>query len=127
MATNLGYDGGLTCAIEVRDLDAALKWYGEVLGFKTLYKMDEMAWAEMSSPVARVNLGIGQVEKPNVKGGATLTWGVKDIDSARAALEKKHVRFDGATMTIPDMVKLATFFDPEGHKHMLYQSLSDEH
>jgi hypothetical protein len=50
--------------------------------------------------------------------------GVRDIDAARAHLEKHNVRFDGATRTIPGMVKLATFFDPDGHALMLYQSLS---
>lgn len=126
MASALGYDGGLTCGIEVADLDKALAWYRDVLGFTLLYKVDDMAWAEMSTPVARVNLGLGQVEKPHARGGATLTWGVKNIDDARGALEKKDVRFDGATMTVPGMVKLATFFDPDGNKHMLYQDLSGQ-
>lgn len=126
MAKDLGFDGGLTCAIRVKDLDKSLAWYRDTLGFTMLYKVDDMAWAEMSTPVARVNLGIGQVEKPEPQGGATLTWGVKDIDSARKSLEKKDVRFDGATMTVPGMVKLATFFDPDGNKHMLYQDLSGQ-
>ena len=84
-----------------------------------------MAWAELSSPVERVNVGLSQVESPEVKGGATLTWGVKDIDGSRSALEAKNVRFDGDTLTVPDMVKLATFFDPDGNKLMLFQDLSD--
>lgn len=124
MGASLGFDGGLTCGIEVADLEKSLGWYRDVLGFTLLYKIDDMAWAEMSTPVARVNLGLGQVETPHAKGGATLTWGVKEIDGARGALEKKDVRFDGPTLTIPGMVRLATFFDPDGNKHMLYQDLS---
>ena len=46
-----------------------------------------------------------------------------DIDAARSALESRDVRFDGDTMTIPDMVRLATFDDPDGNKLMLYQDL----
>ena len=125
MGSDNGYDGGLTCALSCSDLDASLKWYQEVLGFTLLYKIDDMAWAELSSSVERVNVGLSQVENPEVKGGATLTWGVKDIDTTRSALEAKDVRFDGDTMTIPDMVRLATFFDPDGNKHMLFQALGD--
>jgi hypothetical protein len=66
---------------------------------------------------------LSEVEKVDVKGGPTLTFGVKDIEAARALLERRNVRFDGETLTIPDMVKLATFYDLDGHKLMLYQSL----
>jgi catechol 2,3-dioxygenase-like lactoylglutathione lyase family enzyme len=125
MTANLGYDGGLTCALNCSDLDKAIAWYRDILGFSLQYRLDDMGWAELTSPVARVNVGLSQVESPEVKGGATLTWGVKDIDAARTGLEDRDVRFDGETITIPEMVRLATFFDPDGNKHMLYQSLGD--
>ncbi|MEN8006275.1 MAG: VOC family protein [Candidatus Krumholzibacteriota bacterium] len=121
----LGYDGGLTCAIQCADLDRSLAWYQEVLGFQLLFRADELAWAELQSPVARVTVGVGQVEAPQVQGGATLTWGVTEIDTARSRLEGHDVRFDGETQTIPGVVRLATFFDPDGNRHMLYQDLSE--
>lgn len=124
MTGKLGYDGGLTCSMQCRDLDAALDWYSSVLGFTLVYRMDDIGWAELSTPVARVNLGLSQVESPEVRGGATLTFGVTDINAARKTLESKKVRFDGETMTIPGMVSLATFFDRDGNKLMLYQDLS---
>ncbi len=123
MADSLGYNGGLTCSIGVSDLDASIAWYTDVLGLSLLYKVDEIAWAELSSPVEHVNVGLAQRESVDAAGGATLTWGVKNIDAARGTLESKDVRFDGETMTIPDLVKLATFFDPDGNKHMLFQEL----
>jgi len=123
MAKELGYDGGLTAAMGVADLGKAIDWYTGVLGFTLLYRMDEMGWCELSSSVARVNVGLSQVEKVAPAGGATLTWGVKDIAAARKSLEARKVRFDGDTMTIEGMVKLATFYDPDGNKMMLYQSL----
>ena len=125
MTANLGYDGGLTCSLSCSDLDKAIAWYRDILGFAVQYRLDDMGWAELASPVARVNVGLSQVESPEVKGGATLTWGVKDIDAARGSLEERDVRFDGETITIPEMVKLATFFDPDGNRHMLYQSLGE--
>jgi len=124
MAT-ISYDGGLTCALQVADLKKSIDWYQDVLGFKLLYQMDEMGWCELSSAVARVNVGLSQVEKPEGQGGATLTFGVKDIDAARRELEKKGVKFDGETRTIPEMVRLATFFDPDGNTLMFYQDLSN--
>jgi predicted enzyme related to lactoylglutathione lyase len=53
-----------------------------------------------------------------------VVFGVVDIDEARGQLEQRDVRFDGETMTIPEMVRLATFFDPDGNKFMLAQDLS---
>ena len=122
--SNIKYDGGLTAALSVKDMAKAIKWYQDNLGFKLQYKMDEMGWCELESPVARVNVGLSAVEKPEVKGGATLTFGVKDIKAARSELEKKGVKFDGEIRTIEGMVSLTTFFDPDGNRLMFYQSLS---
>lgn len=127
MASPLGYDGGLTCAMSVSNLEKALAWYRDVLGFQVLYQMDEMGWAELATEVAKVNVGLAEVEEmPAGGGGATLTFGVRNIDAARKQLEAQDVRFDGETRTIEGMVKLATFYDPDGNTLMLYQSLSDE-
>lgn len=121
----LGFDGALTCAINCADLDRSIAWYRDVLGFELLYRVDEIAWAELASPVTGVTVGLGQVEAVAPEGGATLTWGVTDVDAARARLEASNVRFDGETMTVPEMVKLATFFDPDGNTHMLAQDLTE--
>ena len=123
MTATLKYDGGLTCALAVKDMKASIQWYQDVLGFKLLYQMDQMGWCELATPVARVNVGLGQEENPQVKGGTTLTFGVVDIDDARKQLEAKKVRFEGPTQIIEGMVKLATFYDPDGNTFMLYQSL----
>ena len=119
------YDGGLTCAVNVLDIQAAMRWYQEVLGFELLYFLEELGWAEMKSPVAGVNVGLSQVEKmPPPGGNAVLTWGVKNIEQAKGVLENNNVRFDGDIRTIEGMVKLATFYDPDGNCYMLYQDIS---
>ena len=123
MAEGLGFNGEVTCAMQCADLEKAIAWYTDVLGFSVIYKMDEMGWCELKSPVGKVTVGLSQVEEPEVKGGATLVWGVADIDAARNALESKGVKFDGDTMTIEGMVKLATFYDPDGNKFMFSQNL----
>lgn len=120
----LGYKGDLTCSIGVRNLKASQKWFEETLGFSLIYEVEELGWCEMMTPVKDVSLGMGQLEDVPVKGGATLVFGVTDIESARAKLEARKVRFDGPTIVYEGMVKLATFFDPDGNKFMLSQSLA---
>ncbi len=117
------YDGGLTVSYAVSDRKRGIAWYQDLLGFTLLYDLEDMGWCELKSHIPGVNVGLSERENPQVEGGPTLTWGVTDIDEARAELEAKGVRFGGETMEIPGMVKLATFFDPDGNHLMLYQSL----
>jgi predicted enzyme related to lactoylglutathione lyase len=124
MSDAINYDGGLTCALGVTNLDNAIEWYQSTLGFKLQYKMDEMGWCELITGVKGVNVGLSQVENLEIKGGATLTFGVQDLDSARSRLESQGVKFDGETREIDGMVKLATFFDLDGNTLMFYQDLS---
>jgi len=56
MTTNIDFDGGLTCAMQCTNLDKAIDWYQDILGFSLLYRVEDMGWCELESPVARVNL-----------------------------------------------------------------------
>jgi catechol 2,3-dioxygenase-like lactoylglutathione lyase family enzyme len=123
----IGYDGGLTCSMGVTNFDRSIAWYRDVLGFTLLYRMEEMAWCELSTGVARVNVGLGVREEAGGKGGATLTFGVADIEAAKAELDRHDVRQDGPIQDIPGMVRLLTFFDPDDNALMFYQDLSDAH
>ena len=119
----LAWDGGLTCSIGASDLEKALAWYRDTLGFKHLYTAAEIGWCELETGVARVNVGLSQQEKAGGPGGATLTFGVQDIAAAEAVLKAKGVRFDGPVRVIPGLVKLLTFFDPDGNTLMLYEAI----
>ncbi len=122
--TAISYDGGLTCALSVTSLDRSIPWYENVLGMTLMYRMDEIAWCELTSSVARVSVGLSQVENAGGPGGATLTFGVTDLDAAKAALDAAGVRQDGPINEIPGMVRLLTFYDPDGNALMFYQDLS---
>jgi len=127
VATNTPFDysQNLTISVGVADLERAIEWYRDVLGFELVYKLDKYGWCEISTPTKHVTIGLGQTEE--VKPGSTTpTFGVLDIDAARKYLESKDVSFDGDTYEIEGMVKLATFYDPDGNSFMLAQSLSDE-
>ncbi len=123
----IDYDGGLTCALSVKNLEAGVAWYRDVLGFEPLYVREDIAWGELQTGVAKVNVGLSQVEEPGGKGGATLTFGVTDIEAAKAALDAQGVRQDGPIQEIPGMVRLLTFYDPDDNALMFYQDLSEAH
>ncbi len=121
--TAIAFDGGLTCAISVTDLDRSAEWYARVLGFTLLYRRDDIAWCEMTTGVDRVTVGLSEVEEAGGRGGATLTFGVVDLDAAKQALDAAEVRQDGPIQEVPGMVRLLTFFDPDDNALMFYQDL----
>ena len=124
--SRLGYDGGLHCDLRVADVARSLAWYRDVLEFDVVHHIPEAGWAELRTPVAGVKVGHTQVEElPTRGGGAVLTFGVADLDAARAQLESLEVRFDGETCVIPSFVRLATLYDPDGNVLMLYEDLEE--
>ena len=116
----------MTASISVKDLDRSIAWYQDVLGFKLLYRADEIGWCELSTDVPGVNVGLSQNEHVPQGGGATNVWGVADIDAAKAHLDVKGVRQDGDIQHVPEMVKLITFYDPDGNAMMLSENLMQQ-
>jgi CreA protein len=121
--SGIEWAGEATAALDVSDYDRSLAWYRDVLGWDVVFELPQWKWAQLQSPVAGLLVGIGQSEQVKEGGGATLTFTVKDIDAARGSLEAQGVRFDGETRQVEDMVKLATFYDPDGNALMLAQQL----
>ena len=115
--------GESTAALAVSDYGKALAWYRDVLGLKVVFELETWGWAQLQSPVDGLLIGIGQSEEVKTGGGATLTFTVKDIEAARAYLEGEGVRFDGEISQVEDMVRLTTFYDPDGNALMLAQQL----
>lgn len=115
------YDGGLTCALGVTSLDRSIAWYQDVLGFSLLYRSDDIGWCELSTGVHKVNVGLSERREAGGSGGATPTFGVTDLEAAKAALDARNVRQDGDIMEIPGLVRLLTFFDPDDNALMFYQ------
>jgi len=121
--SGLSYNGGLTCSLRVTDLDRSIAWYADKLGFSLLYRADEIGWCELSTGVARVNIGLSESQEAGGAGGATLTFGVTDIEAAKAAMDAARVRQDGPIQDIPGLVRLLTIFDPDDNALMLYQDM----
>jgi predicted enzyme related to lactoylglutathione lyase len=115
----------ITASMGVTNLDSSIKWYANVLGFTLLYRADEIGWCEMSTHMAGVNVGLSQNQSVPQGGGTTNVWAVKDIEAAKAELDRHDVRQDGDIQTIPGLVRLLTFYDPDGNAMMLSESLQE--
>jgi predicted enzyme related to lactoylglutathione lyase len=122
----LNYVHELTASMGVTDLDRSIAWYEKVLGCELLYRVDEIGWCEMKTHIGGVNIGLSQNESVPQGGNATNVWSVADIHAAKAHLDAHGVKQDGDIQHIPDLVKLLTFYDPDGNAMMLAQSLQQE-
>ena len=122
LTTPFAFDRQLVISVNVSNFDAAVEWYREALGFEVVYRLDEYGWGEVRTPWNGVTIGLSQVEELKF-GGTVPTFGVKDIAAARAHLESLGTKFDGDTYEISGMVKLATFYDPDGNAWMLAEAL----
>ena len=116
-------DKTITIAMSVRDRHASARWFAEMLGFEVLYHADDAGWSELKTHTAGVTIGLGEQAEPS-PGNCVPVFGIADIDTARADLERADVRFDGATIVAEGMVKTATFFDPDGNALMLAEDLT---
>lgn len=114
----------ITIALSVTDRAASAAWFKQHLGFEEIIAIDEAGWTEIATNTPGVTLGLGDAEE--VKGGNTMpVFGVDDFDSSRKALEEAGVQFDGDTIEVEGMVKVAGFFDPDGNGLMIAQDLSE--
>jgi catechol 2,3-dioxygenase-like lactoylglutathione lyase family enzyme len=110
----------LTISVNVSNLGRAIDWYRDALGFEVEYRLDEIGWAELTTPFGAVNIGLSQTEDQRA-GGTVPTFGVTDIDAGRRHLESLGVKLD-ETFDVQGMVKLMGFYDPDGNPWMLAET-----
>lgn len=122
MSEAIRYKDGLTISLPVKNMSSAIDWYEQVLGCKLKYRMDEIGWCELDTPIEKVSIGLSQVEELK-QGDVTPTLGVEDIKAAKALLESKAVKIDGDIVTIENMVHLLTFYDLDNNSLMFFQLL----
>ena len=110
-------------SVNVSDYDRSVAWYREVLGFEPVYELTDYGWCELATPFG-FTVGIGQSEEVT-PGTIVPTFGVFDIDAAIAHLREHEVKVED-WHEIPGMVRLSTFYDPDGTAWMLAQTLDDD-
>jgi len=115
-------DDAITLSLSVSDRHTSADWYSKMLGFELRYHADEVGWSEMQTNTKNVVLGFGEQDAPN-PGNCVPVFGTPDLDASRKAMEAAGVTFDGDTMVVEGMVKLATFYDPDKNALMLAQDL----
>ncbi|TPV96985.1 MAG: VOC family protein [Myxococcales bacterium FL481] len=114
----------ITIALSVRDRRQSVEWYAKHFGFEVSATYDEMGWTELNTATPGVILGLGDMEEPK-PGNCVPVFGVQDLDASRAVLEAADVRFDGDTVAVPGMTKIATLYDPDGNALMIAEDLTD--
>lgn len=123
---SLAYTPELTASMNVKDIGKSIAWYQEVLGFELLFHAEEIGWCELSTSVPGVSVGLSENQQVPSGGNAINVWGVQDINAAKAHLDHHGVKQDGEIQEVPGMVKLLTFYDPDGNAMMLAETLSAE-
>jgi predicted enzyme related to lactoylglutathione lyase len=105
----------------VKDFEQAKKFYGDTLGLKKTFEMEQ--WAEFAEGQGEASIGVAVNPHAGNEPGATVVLQVPDIEGERKRLESRGVTFEGKTEEIPGMVKLAAFRDPSGNRLQLCQVL----
>jgi predicted enzyme related to lactoylglutathione lyase len=106
---------------QVNDINAAKKFYGDVLGLKKTFEME--GWCEFSHADGGASIGLNQLREGDDERGATVVLRVDDLARAQAELVAKGVRFEGEVLEVPGAVRIATFRDPDGNRLQLCQVL----
>ena len=111
----VNWQNTLLVQLHVADLDRAIEFYTETLGFTLQQRIDELRWARIDTGIENVIIGLGVGESAG-SGTVSLNFAVGNIEHARTLLERRGVVFDGPTINIPGVVQLADFADPDGNK-----------
>jgi catechol 2,3-dioxygenase-like lactoylglutathione lyase family enzyme len=109
------YRPTLLVQLGVADLDRAIRFYTEMLGFEVTERRDDLRFAHLDTNVDGLEIGLSEQPQPKGSGSVLLNIGVADVGAARRALESRGVTFRRPTVIIPGKVALAEFADPDGN------------
>ncbi|MFB7719002.1 MULTISPECIES: VOC family protein [unclassified Nocardia] len=119
------YDGIVTPWLTVSDLRRSIEWYQSNLGLEVLFRADEIGWCELSTDTENVAVGLWQADSGFGRGGAMLTFGVRDLIAEKARLQARGVEFGQPAWMYEGLVAMETFFDPDGNPIMFCQVLHE--
>ena len=98
--------------IPVRDLDAALSFYRDALGFSVVYRVDNRL-IHMAAP--GMSIALRPVDYPMTNDASPVHIGliVSDLEETRVQLESRGISFIGESVDL-EIAKIAFFNDPDG-------------
>src|SRR5215831_3302555 len=105
---------------KVADMEAAKRFYGEVLGLQKTFEMP--GWTMFSDSETGPSIGLSAEPKDSNETGAVVVLRVDDIETSVIQLSKAGIHFEGQE-EIPGIVKLANFRDPSGNRLQIMQRL----
>jgi CreA protein len=122
------YDGLFTPWVPVADLDQSISWYQQVLNLRLIFRADQIGWAELGTETPGAVVGLFRTDadgSPQAESarGATLTFGVTDLESERKRLAGLGVEFGRHDRVIPSLISFVSFADPDGNPVMFCQVL----
>ena len=101
----------------VSDMDAAVAFYGEVLGLP-LVRRDGDEWAEFEAGPIRFALHGSAEQSP---GSGTVVLRVHDLDEARMVLGGRGADLDEHVGEVEGFARFATARDPDGNPVQLIE------
>lgn len=112
--------------IVVKDIEAAVRYYTEVVGLNLLEFNEEYGWAELQGYDGGAVLGIAQENSEEAMPAgqnAVVTFTVEDIEEAKLELFEKGANFEGDILEVPGHVKMQTVIDSDGNRFQLCEVL----
>ena len=109
---------------QVKDMDAAKRFYGDVLGLRK--RIDLGGWCEFSHSDEAASIGLNAMREGDDERGATVVLRVDDLARAQKELKAKGVKFEGEVHEVPGVVRIATFRDPDGNRLQICQVLMQQ-
>jgi predicted enzyme related to lactoylglutathione lyase len=116
------YSSGVSIWYNVKDLERTLAFYTEKLGFKVLNHNTSLGQARLTTNTKDCFIGFSEAQTL-LPSTTSTTFEVVNIEQAMQDLQEKGVVFNGGIRTIPNLVRLATFTDPDGHNMMLSEKM----
>lgn len=107
-------------ALSTKDLDTAVRFYGETLGLPMSVHLRERSYAEFET--GNLTLSVIDAEKMGMDHqvrGHEIALHVDDVQAVRKTLEARGVTFRGDTLDT-SVCHMALFNDPDGNPLMLH-------
>ena len=112
--------------VGVRELEGALAFYRDVMGFELLYSAPEFSYAAFRVGDLRFSIAAGDGDENSTPGSGNRNTGigfvVADVDAAHGELTTKGVRFTMPPGKQPWGGYMAMFADPDGNVFYLDQA-----